>query len=129
MSWTFEITTGKFFDPQGNYISTGYAGGNCGQNPEGVNNPSMCGVKSIGPLPEGLYTHGVAIDHCQLGAFAIPLIPDPSNTMYGRSGFYLHGDTQACDNSASEGCIIQPPSTRHAYYESDDHVIQVVSVK
>ena len=124
--WTFEITTGKFYDPTGAYVSTGYAGGNCGKNPEGIDNPADEGLKDIGPLPEGLYTLGTPVAHSQLGAFAIPLIPDPSNDMKGRGGFYLHGDTTPPGN-ASEGCIVQPLTTRNAVWQSADHQIQVVA--
>ena len=127
MSWIYEQSTGKFYNPKGECVSTGYAGGNEGKNPEGKNNPAMDGVKQIGPLPAGKYTHGEAIDHSHLGAFAIPLIPDPLNDMKGRGDFFLHGDTVPSGN-ASEGCIIQPPQIRHDYYESDDGVIEVVAV-
>lgn len=124
MPWTFEITTSKFYDPSGAVVSVGYAGGNCGKNPEGRNNAAMCSVKNIGPLPEGLYTLGIPVDHSRLGAFAIPLIPDSSNEMYGRGDFYMHGDTVPSGN-ASEGCIILPRSTREAAHASSDQRIQV----
>lgn len=125
--WTFEITTGKWYDPSGAYVSTGYTGGNCGKNLEGVNNPADEGLKNIGPLPEGLYTFGTPVDHSQLGAFAIPLIPDPANDMKGRGDFYVHGDLAGAYHAASEGCIIQPPTTRHAAWDSPDHRLQVVA--
>ena len=34
------------------------------------------------------------------------LTPDPSNEMYGRTSFLIHGDTGAHNHGASEGCII-----------------------
>jgi len=126
MSWTFEIATGKLFDQGGNLVETGYSGGNCGQDLAGVNNPNMCNTPKVGPIPTGIYTRGTAVEHSQLGAFAIPLIPDPANEMYGRSGFYMHGDTQACNKSASEGCIIVGPVARHTFYSSTDDTIQVI---
>ena len=85
------------------------------------------GLKNIGPLPEGIYTFGTPVDHSHLGAFAIPLIPDPANNMLGRGGFYLHGDTVQYQ-AASEGCIIQPLPTRDACWASPDHQLQVVRV-
>ena len=124
--WTFEITTGKFYDPDGEHISTGYAGGNLGKSPEGKDNPEDEGIKNVGPLPEGMYTFGTPVEHSQLGVFAIPLIPDAGNDMKGRGGFYLHGDTTPPGN-ASEGCIVQPPTTRHTAWNSDDHRLQVVA--
>jgi len=36
--WVFEITTGNMYDSNGKLVSKGYAGGNCGKNPEGINN-------------------------------------------------------------------------------------------
>lgn len=127
MPWTFEIRTGKFYDPSGEFVSSAYAGGNVGKNPDGVNNPDDEGLKNIGPLPEGLYTCGEPVEHSKLGAFAIPLHPDPSNDMQGRGDFYLHGDTAALNHSASEGCIIAPRPTRNAVWASSDHQIQVVA--
>lgn len=125
MPWTYEITTGKFFDPSGKFVSKGYAGGNCGKNPEGINNPDMTGVKNVGPLPGGLYTMGDPVEHSHLGKFAIPLTPDPGNDMKGRSGFFLHGDTVPT-GLASEGCPIQPHFARTAAHASPDQQIQVV---
>ena len=81
--WAFEITTGNMYDPNGKLVSSGYAGGNCGKNPEGIDNPDDEGLKNIGPLPEGIYTFGTPVEHSQLGAFAIPLIPDPATICWG----------------------------------------------
>jgi hypothetical protein len=111
--WKFEQSTGKLFDPQGAYVATGYAGGNCGKNPEGMNNPDMQSVPNVGPLPQGIYTFGVVVDHSTLGPFAIQLIPEPENIMFGRGHFFMHGDTEPPGN-ASEGCIIMPRSVRDA---------------
>jgi len=123
--WQFEITTGKMHEPSGAVVDIGYAGGNQGRNPEGVNNPADESLKDIGPLPEGTYTFGEPVEHSKLGPFAIPLIPDPSNDMHGRGDFYCHGDTASLDHSASEGCIIMSRKTRDAMWSSDDHTIQV----
>lgn len=127
MAWTFEITTGKLYNPDGTFAAQGYSGGNCGKNPEGIDNPADECIKDVGPLPEGLYTFGTPVAHSQLGAFAIPLIPDPSNNMMGRGDFYMHGDT-AVPGDASEGCIIMPPDTRHACAGSADNQLTVVAV-
>lgn len=129
MAWTFEQSTGKLYDPQGNRVASGYAGGNCGKNPEGKNNADMQDQPKIGPLPEGLYTHGEVVLQSHLGPFAIPLIPDPSNEMFNRSGFFMHGDSVENPGSASEGCVIMPRAVREAYYNSDDNQIQVVKEK
>ena len=119
MTWTFEQATGNMIDPTGAVVATGYAGGNCGNNPEGKNNPDMQDRPGIGPLPCGLYTLGTPVDHTHLGAYAVPLIPDPANDMMGRGDFYLHGDTTPSGN-ASEGCIIMPRAIREAVVASGD---------
>lgn len=125
MNWKFVIKTGTLFDPSGKKVWSGYAGGNCGKNPEGKNNPDMCNVKNVGPLPPGWYTFGTPVLQSHLGPFAIPLIPDASNDMMGRGDFYCHGDTTPSGN-ASEGCIIMPRFVRNAMHESPFNRIQVV---
>ncbi len=126
MNWKFVIKTGFLFDPSGKKVWTGYAGGNEGKNPEGKNNPAMCNVKDIGPLPPGMYTFGEVVLQSHLGPFAIPLIPDASNDMMGRSGFYCHGDTTPSGN-ASKGCIIAPRFIRDAMLASQYNRIQVIA--
>ena len=129
MPATFEITTGKLFNPSGALVGVGYSGGDCGKFPEGKNNPAFCNVHDKGPLPEGLYTMGEPVEHSQLGPFAIPLAPDPSNTMFGRSGFFMHGDTIENPGNASDGCIIQERAVRNNAKSWSDQQIQVVAVK
>lgn len=124
MSYTFNQSTGELTDPSGAVVATGYAGGNCGKNPEGRNNPDMQAVKCIGPLPEGWYDLGEPVAQSHLGPFAIPLIPDPANDMMGRGDFYLHGDTTPSGN-ASEGCVIMPRNIREAVKASGER-LQVV---
>ena len=116
--WTFEQSTGKLYDPQSNHVATGYAGGNCGKNKEGINNPDLQDKPCIGPLPEGLYTLGKVVLESHLGPFAIPLIPDESNEMFGRGDFFCHGDTISNPGCASKGCIILNRNTREEIYKS-----------
>lgn len=122
--WIFNSKTGQMFSPSGKIVATGYAGGNEGKNPEGRNNPAMQNVKSIGPLPAGTYTFGTPVPQSHLGPFAIPLVSDPGNTMFGRGSFYVHGDTTPSGN-ASEGCVIMPRAIRNAMWASTDHVLVV----
>lgn len=124
--WTYEQNSGKLFDNSMRHIATGYAGGNCGKNPEGVNNPSMQEVRKIGPLPVGKYCIEDPVEHPHLGPFAMPLKPYPDNVMFGRSGFYIHGDSVKNPGSASEGCIIMNRITREKIWSSNDHEIEVV---
>lgn len=127
MTWIYSQSSGKLFDPSGARVATGYAGGNCGKNPEGVNNHDMQGVKSIGPLPCGTYTFCEPVLQSHLGPFAIPLIPDPSNDMMDRGGFFCHGDKIGEFQSASEGCMIFARAIRESMWASDDHQLQVVA--
>jgi hypothetical protein len=128
--WVFAITEGKLYDPSGAVAAEVYAGGNIGKNPEGVDNPADESIKDVGPLPEGGYTFGTPINHSKLGPFAIPLIPDASNEMYGRGDFFSHGDLiGAAPHSGSEGCMVTPPVTRHAMWASPDHRLQVIAVR
>lgn len=129
MIYTYEQCSGKLFDGSGEFIGVGYAGGNCGKNPEGVNNPAMQEMRSVGPLPQGLYSLGAVVEGSHLGVFAIPLMPDPANEMFGRSAFYCHGDNKLGNQSASEGCIIMPPSIRRMIYAGIDSKIRVVAKK
>lgn len=125
MSWRYEQATGRLYRPDGTHAATGYAGGNCGKNPEGANNPDMQDVKSVGPLPKGVYTKGEVVLQSHLGPFAIPLVPHEDNQMFGRSGFFMHGDTTPSGN-ASEGCIIQTRAVRKEFYASEDNEIEVI---
>ncbi len=122
--WRYEQNTGRLFRPDGTHAGTGYAGGNEGKNPDGINNHDMQNVKGIGPLPCGLYTKGEVIMVSHLGPFAIPLMPDMRNEMFGRGGFFMHGDTNPSGN-ASMGCIIQSRAVREEFYASEDGQIEV----
>src|SRR5208282_5209720 len=123
--WTFNNGTGDMFAPALTKIETGYAGGNCGKNPEGKNNKAYQYTTNVGPLPTGWYTFGTPVEGTRLGRFAIPLTPDATNDMRGRGDFYCHGDTDPSGN-ASEGCIIMSRSTRNAIVNSGDNRLQVI---
>jgi hypothetical protein len=129
MPWIFEQSTGRLYNPSGGLVATGYAGGNCGKNKEGVNNPDAQDQPSIGPLPCGFYTFAEPVPQSRLGPFAIPLTPDDSNVMFGRGSFYIHGDSLANPGSASEGCVIMPRNVRNDMWSSDDHRLQVVRAR
>jgi hypothetical protein len=125
MSWTYSQSSGALTDPNGNLVAHGYAGGNCGKNPEGKNAPDMQDQPCIGPLPRGIYTFTETEDSPKLGPFAILLIPDPSNEMFGRSTFRVHGDSISNPGNASEGCIILSRGVRTNLFNSADKAIKV----
>ena len=120
-SWTYVQTSGELFRPDGTICAVGYSG-----RGDGLNNATFQSIENIGPLPQGSYILGQAKDHPMLGPEAIPLIPSPTNNMFGRSHFYCHGDNQHHDKSASEGCIIMDRPTRNELAQAKGKVLIVV---
>lgn len=127
--WVYEQSSGRLYAPDGTHAATGYAGGNEGKNPEGVNSHDSQNIKGVGPLPVGFYTFGEVVQQSQLGPFAISLLPSDGNSMFGRGGFYCHGDNMQLNESASEGCIIMPRAVRDEVYASGDKQLAVVYIR
>jgi Protein of unknown function (DUF2778) len=125
----FESSSGKFYNDVPDLLAIGYAGGDCGARPDGVNNPALQNVVDVGPLPVGLYRIGPPFDHGTKGPYFMSLTPDPANEMYGRSGFGIHGDliTAPGQQKASDGCIILPKLVREQIWNSGDHDLRVVA--
>jgi hypothetical protein len=123
MAWVYEQPTGRLFNPAGLLISIGYSGA-IGYK----NNPQYQNVAFKGPIPCGLYTVGAPVDDLQCGAYCLPLTPDPTNEMFGRNEFKMHGDNRAMPGTASEGCIVQPLFARQRLWESGDCTLQVVEL-
>lgn len=98
--WTYKQSTGQMFH-FGNEVGIGYSG-----NTTGLDNPEAQNVHMVGPAPQGFYTIGKPEDHPKLGPLAMPLEPHSSNVMFGRSGFFIHGDNAAMNHTASDGCLI-----------------------
>lgn len=121
MPWKFEQKTGRYFHND-QYVATGYAGRGPGEN-----NPAMENVKGIGPLPVGWYTFQPPADDPVVGVYAMRLIPDTSNEMFGRNSFFEHGDSVEHPGLASHGCVVMPHPIREQTWESGDHRLQVVS--
>ncbi len=57
---------------------------------------------------------------------AIPLTPAPANRMFGRSGFFVHGDSNAHPGEASQGCIIMPLAIRRRMAAPSPDILRVV---
>lgn len=134
MSFTWEIISGKLFDPDGKLIAIGYSGGDCGDNPGAVNNPEYVRFADVGPIPPGTYTispivdkDGNAVDYENKKAPVLRLLPAVSNQMYGRAGLLIHGDNASMNRSASEGCIIVSRDIREAVWASRDRELVVVT--
>lgn len=120
MTWRYEQSTGNLTHA-GAAAGHGYAG-----RGDHKNIPASQSVHGEGPLPQGWYSIGPAFKHPHLGPLSMPLAADPGNTMFGRSGFYIHGDSIATPGWASHGCIVMPHDVRERIAESKDRRLQVV---
>ena len=120
--WTYEQSTGWIISPSGARLCRGYSGA-----PSAKNNPTWQSEPDVGPIPQGAYTIDAPVDSPTHGPFALPLTPDPSNEMFGRSAFLIHGDSVEHPGAASEGCIIQPRFARERVWESGDRTLRVVA--
>lgn len=89
------------------------------------NNPSLQHEKGKGPIPAGRYRIGKRRPCTSSGKPLdnFPLIPDPANQMFGRSGFLIHGGSPQGD--PSQGCIIMTKATRDAIEQSGDRDLVV----
>jgi hypothetical protein len=121
MSWQYEQKTGRLLDPEGAYVVTGYSG-----HGVGVNTPADETVPDVGPLPEGTYLIGPGFYNPRTGPLSMRLT-QIAGASYGRGEFLIHGDNQALNHSASEGCIILPHSVRVVLDASTDRTLVVVS--
>jgi len=130
-------TVGAFTQTYNYYISQHrFTGGgidttNCYAGAPGyINKPEYCNLQDKGPLPTGIY-YITGVKHKSDGAktdYTIVLTPDPSNKMYGRHSFQIHGGFGRSNQTASEGCIILEDSTlrtkiANAYYNSGNSVV------
>ncbi len=120
--WTYEQRSGRLFHEGKELIGKGYAGMG-----EGKNNPEMQSVHNIGPLPRGIYWINPPMDTEQHGPFVLWLTPEPTNEMYGRSDFGIHGDSKAHPGQASQGCIVLSRDVREQIWNSGDRKLEVVS--
>lgn len=82
-------------------IGRGYSG-----RSKGINDARMMFVRGLGPIPCGVWDMALPMEHPRLGPVAIALNPRKGTDTQGRSEFFVHGDNQSMDRSASSGCII-----------------------
>jgi len=118
--WSYNVQYGTVTHDE-NFEGVGYSG-----NGDGLNNPAMEDKMDIGPIPRGLYRIEGFFDDLEKGPVVTHLDPDPSNEMYGRSGFMIHGDNQSMNHSASDGCIILDRDIREAIRDSEDMELTVI---
>lgn len=121
MPWTYCSDTGDLFNPKGQLFLVGYAG-----HGTGLNNPKEQSVHDIGPLPCNMYEMVTFIDSPHTGLGTIVLKAAGSMPMYNRDGFRIHGDNEARNQTASDGCIVAGHyNERKAMWESLDHRVLV----
>lgn len=102
----------------------GYSG-----DPDHKNDWTSTSLHNRGPIPAGWYSIGAPVNTLTHGPYVLPLSPHPSNLMYDRSGFLIHGDSVVNPGSASEGCIILPRDARELIWGSGDHALLVIPFK
>jgi len=123
MSWTWEQISGRMFSDNGDLIGVGYSGSG-----DYKNKPDAQTLHDLGPIPIGTYFISAPENTVTHGPYVMPLMPESTNQMFGRSGFLIHGDSVVSPGFASEGCIILSRDVRQQIWESGDHVLDVIAV-
>jgi hypothetical protein len=126
--FTYKQSTGQLFNSSGLRIGVGFSG--YGEN---RNKPELQNVSNVGCIPKGKYTIGNAYKHDHLGPVVMNLIPDPDNSMFGRSLFRIHGvsydNPLTAENEtllSSHGCICMDRKVRELVAASDDKELLVI---
>ncbi|MBN3846167.1 DUF2778 domain-containing protein [Paraburkholderia sp. Ac-20342] len=120
MPWSYQQSTGNL-SFNGELVERGYSGAATGKN-----NPAMQAISNIGPIPRGNYQISSPHTSPHTGPGTLNLSPLPGTNTFGRSAFRIHGDNRNHPGTASEGCIILGPQTRHRIWASGDHRLEVV---
>jgi hypothetical protein len=126
--WTYHSDSGVI-EHNGQPISRGYSGhapNGRGVAPDGVNNPALESDPDVGPIPRGQYEIGEFFDDPEKGPIVAHLTPLPETCTFNRSGFMIHGDNVANNQSASLGCIILMHTIRVMIATSGDVSLMVV---
>jgi hypothetical protein len=81
-------------------------------------------MRNTGPIPKGNYSIGNAFKHPKKEPVVMRLTPSNRQTMFGRSGFLIHGNYAR--NDASQGCIVLLRPIRKQISASSDRALTVV---
>ena len=119
MAWIYYQQTGDI-GHGGYFLGKGYSGygGFC-------NNPDLEFACDRGPIPRGRYRIGSPEYHPKLGRHSMRLTPVGHNA-YGRTGFFIHGDSSKTPGGASHGCIILAFDVRTKIANSGDFDLEVI---
>jgi len=110
---------------RGSPVTTPYATGYAGAG-QLKNDPASQCVSDLGPIPRGWYTIGIATS--KPAPVTLPLKPDDTNDMCGRTGFLIHADNVQRPGWASEGCIvIRDRAKREGIRDSGDDRLEVIA--
>lgn len=116
----YQITTGKVW-LDNVLIGKAYSG-----KKEAIGQTDKENVKGVGPIPEGDWHISNWTSDGHLGPVISRLTPIDVPKLYGRSGFYIHGDNKSVNFSASNGCIIMNRKMREKIRDSKASVIKVI---
>lgn len=117
--YLYHQSTGSLFK-DGIKIGSGYSGFGAYKN-----KPEAQSLADLGPIPSGVYTIGAPFTDPEKGPLVMRLVPDPSNEMFGRAGFLIHGDSIKNPGTASHGCIILDHNLRQAIAFGPDRILEV----
>jgi hypothetical protein len=118
----YVIRSGNLYDGD-THLGCGYSG-----HGVALNDPMYASMIGVGPIPVGTYTMGpphTPEDH--LGPVALPLYADKANNMFGRCGFFCHGDNSKMNFTASNGCVIMALVIRTAMNARKDRMLRVIA--
>ena len=118
--WIYSQSSGNLWDDRGLLVAFGYSGGG-----KGLNNPVLEGVKSVGPVPRGMWVLSSLYDSKSVGPYAIVMEPSNHDAL-GRTYFRIHGDNRNMNKTASKGCVILSRSFREKVWESGDRLFLVI---
>lgn len=68
--WTYDQSSGRLYNPEGAWVSSGYSG-----KGRGKNNPALQHLRGVGPLPRGTYRIGAPRTSQRTGPFVMDLYP------------------------------------------------------
>lgn len=120
MTSTYSISTGVLL-VKGLKVGTGYSG-----HGASLNNPTDIEKVGVGPLPIGTWQIGPWHDDPHLGPLVSHLTPVSVANLYGRSGFYIHGDNALLNHTGSDGCIVLSLTLRKLLRDAEETYLVVI---
>jgi len=119
--WTYQQSTGRL-SRDGVRSGIGYSG--LGGDKNAPADQSMTG---LGPIPAGAWTIGPPHADPVLGPHVMALTPAEGTDTFGRSAFFIHGDSLLHPGQGSHGCICLSLPLRTEISSSGDNDLTVVA--